>query len=441
MLLDPLAERAAGAPGRAALLDLGLGLRLTWSDLDRLASDWAARLRREGAIPGDRVAALEPAGAHLAALLFACLRAGTILVPLSPRAPELDIRRCLDDCRPRLVIRDGDVLERHPLAPAGADGDLCLLYTSGTTGPPKGVRLTAANHVASALGCQESLGSGTQDRWLCVLSPHHVGGLAMFFRSAFGDQPLVTLPRFDELQVAEALRRYHPSLVSLVPTMLSRVLAAGEGEALAGCRAILLGGAPATAAQIAAWSEQGLPICPSYGLTETCSQVATVPPGEAHQTGGGGAVIHSQASIEIVHGEIVVAGPVLSPGYWNAALPGFAGGRFFTGDLGHLDDSGRLHVTGRRDDAIITGGENVQPEEVEQALLSHPAVRDAAVAGRADPTWGQVLEALVVAEGVEADALVEWSRGRLPGFKVPRRIRFVESLPRNEGGKLLRRQL
>jgi O-succinylbenzoic acid--CoA ligase len=440
MLLDPLAERAAQAPGRAALLDLGLGLRLTWSDLDRLASDWAGRLEREGARPGDRVAVLEPAGARLAALLFGCLRAGTVLVPLSLRAPEADLRRCLDDCRPRLLIRGGDVLERDAEAPAGPDGDLCLLYTSGTTGPPKGVRLTAANHAASALGCLESLDSGAQDRWLCVLSPHHIGGLAIFFRSAFGDQALVTLPRFDELQVAEAMRRYRPSLVSLVPTMLARMLEAGEGEALAGCRAILLGGAPATAAQIAAWSELGLPICPSYGLTETCSQVATVAPGQARQTGGG-AVIHSQASIEIIKGEIVVAGPVLSPGYWNPALPGFARGRFFTGDQGFLDEVNRLHVTGRRDDAIITGGENVQPEEVEQVLRAYPGVRDAAVTGRPDPTWGQVLEALVVADGLEADSLVTWCRERLPGFKVPRRIRIVDSLPRNEGGKLLRRQL
>jgi O-succinylbenzoic acid--CoA ligase len=440
MLLDPLAERAAQAPGRVALLDLGLGLRLTWSDLDRLASDWAGRLQREGAVAGDRVAVVEPAGARLAALLFGCLRAGTVLVPLSPRAPEADLRRCLDDCRPGLLIRDGDVVESDPRAPAGPVGDLCLLYTSGTTGPPKGVRLTAANHTASALGCLESLGGDAQDRWLCVLSPHHVGGLAIFFRSAFADQPLVALPWFDESQVAEALRRYRPSLVSLVPTMLARMLEAGGGQALARCRAILLGGAPATAAQIAAWSDRGLPICPSYGLTETCSQVATIPPGQAGQAGGG-AVIHSQASIETIEGEIVVSGPVLSPGYWNAGLPGFSRGRFFTGDLGHLDESGRLHVTGRRDDAIITGGENVQPEEVEAVLLAHPGVREAAVAPRPDPTWGQVLEALIVAEGLEADSLVAWCRGRLPGFKVPRRIRFVESLPRNEGGKLLRRQL
>jgi acyl-CoA synthetase (AMP-forming)/AMP-acid ligase II len=168
--------------------------------------------------------------------------------------------------------------------------------------------------------------------------------------------------------------------------------------------------------------------------------VATVAPGQARQTGGG-AVIHSQASIEIIKGEIVVAGPVLSPGYWNPALPGFARGRFFTGDQGFLDEVNRLHVTGRRDDAIITGGENVQPEEVEQVLRAYPGVRDAAVTGRPDPTWGQVLEALVVADGLEADSLVTWCRERLPGFKVPRRIRIVDSLPRNEGGKLLRRQL
>jgi O-succinylbenzoic acid--CoA ligase len=437
---DPLAERAARTPGRVALLDIGQGLRLTWLDLDRLASDWAARLGREGAGPGDRVAVVEPAGARLAALLFACLRTGTVLVPLSPRAPEVDLRRSLDDCRARLLLRDGEVVEHDPGSPAAEPGDLCLLYTSGTTGPAKGVRLTAANHLASARGCQQSLAGTSGDRWLCVLSPHHVGGLAILFRSAYSDQPVVTLPRFDEVQVGEALRRYRPTLVSLVPTMLARLLAAGEGEALAACRAILLGGAPARTDQLTEWIGLGLTVCPSYGLTETCSQVATAPPGRAAELGDG-AEIHSQAAVQIVDGEIVVSGPVLSPGYWNRDLAGFADGRFFTGDLGFLDGAGRLHVTGRRDDTIITGGENVRPEEVEAVLMAHPQVRDAAVVARPDPTWGQVLEALAVADGIDGEQLVDWCRDRLPGFKVPRRVRFVGSLPRNEGGKLLRRQM
>lgn len=424
-----------------ALVDRGLGVRLNWFDLDRLAGDWASRLQREGARPGDRVAIVEHAGARMAALLWACLRLGTVLVPLSTRAPEPDLRRTIDDCRPRLVIRDGEVIRRDPDIQGAQPGDLCLLYTSGTTGMPKGVRLTAANHLASAMGCQQSLDSSRADRWLCVLSPHHIGGLAIFFRSAVSDQPVVSLPRFEPDQVIETMRTFRPTLVSLVPTMVTRLLEAGGAEVLAACRAILLGGAPAPDPLVREWAAAGLAVCPSYGLTETCSQIATVPPGQGPVLGGRAAPTHDQVEVGIEEGEIVVSGPVVSPGYWNPELGGFENGRFHTGDLGFIDAAGLLHVTGRRDDAIITGGENVQPEEVEARLLAHPRVRDAAVAGLPDPTWGQVLEALVVAEEVTAEALAEWCRGSLPPFKVPRRWRFVESLPRSDGGKLLRREL
>jgi acyl-CoA synthetase (AMP-forming)/AMP-acid ligase II len=142
-----------------------------------------------------------------------------------------------------------------------------------------------------------------------------------------------------------------------------------------------------------------------------------------------------------VEGEIVVAGPTVSPGYVNPALqPAPVGGRFATGDLGRLED-GVLTVLGRRDDTISTGGEKVQPEEVERVLLAHRSVRDVAVAGRADPTWGQIVEAWVVADGTSAEQLENWCRERLSGFKVPRRWHFVTSLPRGESGKLFRRLL
>jgi O-succinylbenzoic acid--CoA ligase len=203
----------------------------------------------------------------------------------------------------------------------------------------------------------------------------------------------------------------------------------------------LVGGAPASAAVVRGWAELGLPVCPTYGMTETCSQVTLVPPGRAAELAGTAGTVCPHASIEIEDGEIVVSGPAVSPGYVNPEIaPAPAGGRFRTGDLGRLDD-GVLTVLGRRDDTIITGGENVRPEEVEAVLRAHPQVADAAVAGRPDQRWGELVAAWVVGEATAEAELDRWCRERLPAFKVPRRWTFVDRLPRSDAGKLERRRL
>ena len=421
------------------MVDAGAGFWTSWFDLDGLATAWARQLARLGVRPGQRVAIQEPAGIRFAALLHACLRGGFALVPLPMRAPETAIDAILADARPSVLVREGEARALDGGA-EGGPGDACILYTSGTTGPPKGVRLTAGNLVASALGCQESLGGTPNDRWLLCLSPHHVGGLSILVRGAVSNQPVVTVPRFEEAAVLEALARERCTLVSLVPTMLVRLLDAGGLEALRSTRAILLGGAPAPAARVIEWARLGIPVCPTYGLTETGSQVASVPPGRAEELAGTAGFPHSQAEVRIEDGEVVVSGPVVAAGYVNPDLGAIAPS-FRTGDAGHFDARGALVVTGRLDDTIITGGENVQPEEVEAVLRAHPAVHDAAVVGRPDDTWGQVLEALVVARPVAGADLVAFARERLPAFKVPRRVVFVDRLPRSEGGKLLRREL
>lgn len=446
---DPLRRVAVRFGPRRALIDRGQGFWASWFSLDDLAQTWTATFRRRGLEPGQRVAVQEPAGVRFAALLFACIRSGAALVPLDPRAPQAAVDRVLADCRPRLLIRDGGIEE--PADPgSGMEGDACVLYTSGTTGPPKGVRLTLDNLLASARGCQEQLGSGSDDRWLLCLSPHHVGGLAMFLRAADANQPLITLNRFDEEEVLKAVTDEHVTLLSVVPTMLNRLLRAGGAEALAGLRAILVGGAPAPAQQVREWDRLGLPVCPSYGLTETCSQVSTVPPGRAGELAGTSGLVgpHSRIVLDPAPGygpavgEIVVSGPAVSPGYLNPEIrpaPGPEG--FRTGDLGRLED-GVLTVVGRRDDGIVTGGESVQPEEVEAVLRQHPAVVDVAVAGRPDPEWGEVVCAWVVTESPLAESELDgFCRKHLSGPKIPRRWTRVEELPRSPGGKLLRRSL
>ncbi len=398
MVADPLRELARRHGPRQAIADRSAGFRVTWFDLDGLAHTWARRFESLGVRPGHRIAVVEPAGVRLAALLHACLRTGATIVPVSPRAPAAEVERVLGDCRPALVVRDGEV-ERLPEPAEPPAGDACVLYTSGTTGPPRGVRLTLANHVASALGLRGQLGTGDGDRWLVLLAPHHVGGLAMFLRAVVCNQPLVTLARFDERAALEAIASDRPTLLSVVPAMLSRLLDAGGPEPLRSLRAIMVGGAPAPAEHVRRWASLGLTVCPTYGLTETCSQVAVVPPGRAAELAGTAGIVCPQAAIEIVDGEIVVSGACVSPGYVRAEIaPAPEGGRFRTGDLGRLD-GGVLTVLGRRDDTIITGGENVRPEEVEAVLRAHPGVADAAVAGRPDDAWGEVVAAWVVAAG------------------------------------------
>ena len=385
-----------------------------------------------------RVATVLPAGAELASILLACAASRATLVPISPRAPAVEVDRILRDCRPsRLVMQDRSVELEGAAAEAG---DATILYTSGTTGEPKGVRLTFENHSASALGCQESLGLEPGDTWLSVLSPHHVGGLAIFMRGLLLDLPVVTLARFSADDLLRALTEERVAVISLVPTMLIDLERAGGVPLLRRLKVILLGGAPAPDGDVRRWAAAGLNVCPSYGLTETCSQVATVPPGRALEFGASAGMPHSRCTIEIQDGEIVVGGPVLTPGYVNRTIrPAPVGGQFPTGDLGRLE-AGVLHVIGRRDDTIITGGENVHPEEVEAVLRAHPGVVDAAVAGRADARLGHVLEAIVVGDA-DADSLQRWCRERLPSFKVPRVVTHREQLPRTDGGKLLRREL
>ena len=447
--------RRRATPDAPAIVEVDTRLRVNWFTLDDLAHTWLRRLRREGVDPGHRVVVAEPAGVRFAALLFACVRLGAAMIPLSPRAPASERARVLSDARPHAIIEDGELTLLRD-AVQGEPDDAFVLYTSGTTGAPKGVRQTMANHLASAAACRASLQTTEEDRWLLMLQPHHVGGLAIFLRGAAQAQPVIVVPRFDETAVLQAMRQYRPTLVSAVPTMITRLVEAGGLDVLRQVRVILLGGAPAPRGQLEGWLQAGIPISASYGLTETTSQIATVPPGRGLELLGTAGVVNPGATIEVLPrpelapagdpdpesvGEIVVEGPVVSPGYVNPAIPDApAGGRFYTRDLGRLRD-GALTVLGRVDDAIITGGENVQPDEVEAVLRAHPAVQDAAVAGRPDPTWGEVVTAWVVAGPVSDAELQAWCRERLAPPKVPRRWRRVATVPRSEGGKLRRGEL
>jgi O-succinylbenzoic acid--CoA ligase len=237
---------------------------------------------------------------------------------------------------------------------------------------------------------------------------------------------VVLHPRFDAERVRATLEAGEVTLASLVPTMLARLRAAGLRET-PGLRAIALGGGPAPPGLLDWARETGIPVVPVYGMTETCSQIVA---------GSRGRPL-TDVELEIASdGEILVRGPMVA----RAAIAD--DGWLHTGDLGRLDEDGRLHVLGRLKELIVTGGENVAPLEVEQVLLGHPAVADAGVAGLPDSEWGEAVTAFVVLrEPAGEEQLRAWCRERLEPFKVPKAINAVDRLPRNAGGKLLRDRL
>ncbi len=380
-----------------------------------------------------RAAAAHPDRPAINAITYA-----ELLARARPQAPELALRaEGTDDFAVALharLLRGQNTVPRDPRvvreerelpaeSPARTDGLVDLdapalrLLTSGTTAAPRPVVLTYGNLFWAALGSAAALGLDVQERWLCALPLAHVGGLSILTRSVVYGTSVLLHERFDARRAVTAVMEEGVTLVSVVPTMLARMLDAGLREPPA-LRWALVGGAPLAPSLRARAEDAGIPVAESYGMTEAASQAVTegVPlPGVRVELGE--------------DGEIVLAGPTIA-----------GGGPLPTGDLGAWDAQGRLRVLGRRADTIITGGENVTPQEVEQVLLAHPEVEDAAVVGRPDPEWGEAVVALVVG-GVGEEDLRAWARERLAAYQVPKRVEHVDELPRNAAGKLDRNRV
>jgi O-succinylbenzoic acid--CoA ligase len=309
-------------------------------------------------------------------------------------------------------------------------GDACsVLFTSGSTGGPKGARLTEANWEAACRASIEHLGHGRDDVWLLAMPLHHVGGLSIILRSAYSGGTVRMLPGFDPSAFSTELRD-GATMASVVPTMLARVLDVDPGP-YRGLRAVLVGGGPITDELLIRAVDAGLPVLPTYGMTETCGQVATLRPGLPVENKA-----YPLPGIELrldAEGRIAIRGPVVSPGY--VGEPDRAPGDWFvTGDVGQLDEDGALRVTGRADSLIITGGENVDPEAVEAVLSRIAGVDEAVVVGIPSVDWGMEVACLYVGEA-SAIRIESQLRDRLPGFMVPKRWLRIKALPRTPMGK------
>jgi O-succinylbenzoic acid--CoA ligase len=479
-LQDWVALRARTHPTHVALD--GSGETWDYATLEARVASAAGALRAEGVEADEPVAVLANNGLPIARFAHAIPRAGALFMPLNARLSSSEITYQLRDSRARLLLHDASLsaLAVEAAAEAGvrtiaiedarwesgalteapasiaADRAHSVIYTSGTTGRPKGALLTFGNFHWSALASAANLGVEADDRWLACMPLFHVGGLSILLRSATYGTTAVIHERFEEARVEHALREERITLLSVVATMLQRVFAVSPDAFPTTLRGVLLGGGPAPRPLLEEAARRSMPVMQTYGLTETCSQVATLSQADAlRKLGSAGLpLLTSTLRIEVDGrlaeagevGEILVAGPTVCAGYLHrpdATAAAIRDGWLHTGDLGWRDDEGYLYVADRRDDLIVSGGENVYPAEVESALLEYPAIEEAAVVGLPDDRWGARVVAVVVPRaGIDAPSTADIEahlRERLAGYKLPREVIVeAEPLPRTASGKLQR---
>jgi o-succinylbenzoate---CoA ligase len=451
---------AAESPHHHALV--ADGRTLSYDELasrTRAAVGWLRRrgLDRAPVIALD--ATPEPATLEM---LHALMALGVPALLLHPRLTGPERQAILDDAAPTAVVGSG---WRHdpeaspsgpdPAPPPDDERALAIVHTSGTTGRPRGVVLSRRAFVASARASAANLGWRDDDRWLLRLPVAHVGGLSVVTRCLLARRAVVLAPDQgaggDAIALVQTLARERVTIVSLVPTLLARILELDPPvPPPTHLRAVLMGGAAASSTLLERAGGLGWPVLTTYGLTEACSQVTTQEYGTVNRGELGAGRPLSGTEVRIDHeGQILVRGPTLMSGYLTGHglatgrldRPFLAGGWLPTGDHGRLDELGNLHVAGRRADRIITGGENVDPVEVEQALERIDGVRQACVFGVPDPEWGEVVcAAVVAAEGSDEALDLAQLRAQLTAvlapFKLPRRVAVLDALPTRGAGKV-----
>lgn len=492
--LDFIAHFARTSPEKLAVLDLASGQRLTYSQLDDAVDRAASVLRCALGIPdGKRVVVLSRNSAQMLILHFACVRTGAIFVPLNWRLAPAEIGFMIADCEPSLLVMEADLADRvenrvsatdkivfdetpdgfsarmaaapTPASPArgsavAADTPITLLYSSGTTGKPKGVIVTQLNAFSGALNLALGTQCSASTVFLCDMPMFHTAGLFAAARVPLlvGGTVLIS-QKFDAALTYQRLADpelgiTHYFCVTQM-AMLMRQVPGFDGRKLAHLTALITGGAPNPAAHILRWLEDGVPMVNGWGMSEICSALAQ-PIGDLERIRKNPEAVglpHLTVEIKLVDsgghevpvgspGEIWTRGSNVTPGYWgrpelNAAA--FQDGWFRTGDVAVRSEGGFFTIVDRIKDMFISGGENVYPAEVEATIFEIDAVGDVAVIGVADAQWGEVGCAfVVVAPGKRLDVprLEAHCRRRLAKFKVPKYFKIVESMPRTPSGKV-----
>jgi long-chain acyl-CoA synthetase len=473
--------RAARHPESAALSFLGR--RTSFAELDAGSSRLAAGLAGElGVRPGDRVAILDKSSDRYLELIFAIAKAGGVMVPVNWRLKPGEVATVAGDAEPRALVVGEEFAESavevacpvlgfdelprgegDPRRDGGEDEVAWQLYTSGTTGLPKGARLTHANVFSMIASLGLELPEMVEGTASLVLSPlYHIGGCGWALLALTRGARCVVVREVDPRQLLATLVEERVATGMIVPAVLlalTQLERVGDGD-LSALRNICYGASPISQSLLeAAIRTFGCRFTQLYGLTETSGAITALRH-EDHEGErllscgramfGGEVRIVDEEDRELPAGqvgEIVYRGPNLMEGYWRRpedTARALRGGWFHTGDAGTADAAGFLYIRDRIKDMIVSGGENVYPAELESVLSGHPAVADVAVIGVPDERWGETVKAIVVRRpGAElaGEELIEWARSRLAGYKRPRSVDFVDAIPRNPSGKILKHEL
>ncbi|HYC62196.1 MAG TPA: long-chain fatty acid--CoA ligase [Thermoanaerobaculia bacterium] len=469
---DLLSERARVTPDKLALVSIETGERLTYAALnDRV--ERAAGTLRALLQPGDRFGLLAHNCTEFVELFFAAGRAGVIVVPLSTRATEHELRLIANDCDMKLLFHGkefasfnvisaqlpiwGDGLSgrrraESPSLQITAEDTHCLLYTSGTTGKPKGVMIPKRQLYWNGYNTVINWDLRDDDVTPVFTPMYHAGGLAAFLIPIFCAGGTVILHKaFNTAEVWSTIERERCTVVLGVPTIWKILMEAPEFATtdLSHVRWFISGGAPLPQFVIDAYQQRGVAFKQGYGMTEVGVNCFTMTVEDSFRKPGsiGRPMLFTEVRLEEMDGEVGemwIRGPHVSKGYWNneaATREAYTDdGWFRTGDLARRDAEGFFYIAGRRKEMFISGGVNVYPAEIEAELVAHPSVSDAAVIAVPDETWGEVAVAFVVGTASESE-LTEWLSARLAKYKIPRRFIFLDALPRTPYGKVVKADL
>ena len=481
---DLLGERARLTPDKIALVEVRSGRRFTFAELDRRAAAMARCWTGRGLAKGDRVAFLSENRVEYVDAFFAAGKSGVVLVPLSTRLTAAELAAAVEDAGARLVMYsrawadlagqlpveqslaledlDFDATSDFSPVPCSPDDLWCLLYTSGTTGRPKGVMLPHRMVIWNGYNTVASWQLREDDIAPVFTPMYHAGGLSVFLTPMFVIGGTVVLhERFDASEVWRAIEREHATLIFGVPTIFKMLSEAPEftGADLSKVRWAISGGAPLPRYLIDRYQQRGLVFKQGYGLTEAGVNCFAMMAEEAKCKAGSIGKPMMFAEVRVCDaegrdvpcgeaGELWLRGPHVSLGFWKqpeatAAAIG-PDGWLHTGDLAHRDSEGFYYIDGRIKDMFISGGVNVYPVEIENLLLQHPDLQDAAVLGIPDSTWGEVGVAFLVArEGAQPSAagIQQFLEAKLARYKMPKAVCFLDVLPRTAYGKVIKPEL
>lgn len=473
MIPNWIEQRAALTPSRVALTFNKQ--QWTYEELSKQSKYYVSVLIEEGITSGDRVAIYGKSTPKLIKLIFACMQLQVEMVLLNLRLSKPELNYQIEDAAVKAIIVEDDLLEALPIlktskllfstfeastiegeivARWSRETTLTIMYTSGTTNHPKGVRQTVGNHLASATSSLYNTGLIEDEAWICTVPIFHISGFSMLCKCILHGVRLDLYEKYDVEAVAQQLIDGTATRMSAVAIMLEKVIShleCIEKKASPRFQLILAGGGPIPEDYLKRAHELDIRVAQTYGMTETSSQTATLSNEDALRKLGsaGKALMFNEIKIEGAtqagdHGEICVRGEHVTPGYigCHQHIQTTVDGWLHTGDIGYMDEEGYLYVADRRSDLIISGGENIYPAEIENVLLSHPAVLGAGVCGISNKVWGQRPIAFIVKkQQVSIEELTIYCLKYLAKYKVPEKFYFIEELPRNGAGKLMRRKL